>query len=221
MRHVVWDWNGTLFDDLHVIVDAVNTSLARFDAGPIDADGYRASFTRPVSVFYERLLGKELSVDEWRTIDTTFHDAYREALGLATLAGDAWDAIVAATDAGATQSLLSMWFHDELLAKVAEFGLDEHMLVVDGLRNGGESGESKVRHLRAHLDRLASVVGPGIAPAEVLVIGDIADDARAAAAVGAACVLYDGGSVRRDQLQAQGVPVADSLLDALVAGGVL
>ncbi len=221
MRHVVWDWNGTLFDDLHVIVDAVNMSLAKFDAGPIDADGYRASFTRPVSVFYERLLGKELTIEEWRTIDTTFHDAYRASLGLATLAGDAWDAIVTATDAGVTQSLLSMWFHEELLAKVAEFGLDEHMLVVDGLRNGNESGDSKVGHLRSHLDRLDRVVGAPIRPEQVLVVGDIADDARAAAAVGAACVLYDGGSLHRSELEGQRVPVADSLVDALVAGGVL
>ena len=36
--HIVWDWNGTLFDDLAIVVDAVNASLAHEGAGPIDAD---------------------------------------------------------------------------------------------------------------------------------------------------------------------------------------
>jgi phosphoglycolate phosphatase-like HAD superfamily hydrolase len=27
IRHVVWDWNGTLFDDFHVVVEAVNAGI--------------------------------------------------------------------------------------------------------------------------------------------------------------------------------------------------
>ena len=37
MRHVIWDWNGTLFDDLHIVVESVNASLAELGAPPIDA----------------------------------------------------------------------------------------------------------------------------------------------------------------------------------------
>ena len=35
MRHVIWDWNGTLLDDLAIVVAAVNDSLQLFDADPI------------------------------------------------------------------------------------------------------------------------------------------------------------------------------------------
>jgi len=28
-RHIIWDWNGTLFDDLHIVVESVNASLAQ------------------------------------------------------------------------------------------------------------------------------------------------------------------------------------------------
>jgi phosphoglycolate phosphatase-like HAD superfamily hydrolase len=49
----------------------------------------------------------------------------------------------------------------------------------------------------------------------VLVIGDAKDDAAAAAHVGAACVLYDGGSHPRHELEEMGLPVANSLTEAL------
>ena len=61
MRHVIWDWNGTLVDDLPIVVDAVNASLAGIGAGPIVADDYRDHYTRPVRVFYDRLLGRAVT----------------------------------------------------------------------------------------------------------------------------------------------------------------
>ena len=47
-KHIVWDWNGTLLDDLHVVIEAANVSLGLFDIEGIDEDGYRDHFTRPV-----------------------------------------------------------------------------------------------------------------------------------------------------------------------------
>ena len=78
--HVVWDWNGTLLDDLDVVVAAVNVSLAAMDAPAIDADGYRDHYTRPVWLFYERLLGRRIAPREWAHIDDVFHRTYRATL---------------------------------------------------------------------------------------------------------------------------------------------
>ena len=60
----------------------------------------------------------------------------------------------------------------------------------------------------------------GIEAARVTAVGDITDDAAAAEAVGVACVLYDGGSQPRRDLEATGVPVADSLLEAVYLAGI-
>ncbi len=209
--HVVWDWNGTLFDDLHIVVDAVNDALAVVGAPPIDADGYRTHYGRPVHLFYERLIGRELLPDQWRAIDDAFHHTYRSALGRAGLTQDACDALTTVHEAGGTQSLLSMWWHDELVPFVARFDVDRYMTRIDGNRR--DAGETKAEHLRHHLD----LVGPG---GPVLVVGDALDDVVAAAAVGVACVLYDGGSHHRAELEAAGVPVADSLVHALELGGL-
>ena len=217
MRHVIWDWNGTLFDDLDVVVAAVNHSLELFDAAPIDADGYRDHYTRPVYRFYERLLEREVTAAEWEQIDITFHASYRRRLNEARLTADAWAALDLVAGGGSSQSLLSMWWHDELVPAADAWGIARSMIRVDG--NRGEAGETKAVHLAKHLAALDGNVPAD--PSRVLVIGDSLDDAVAAGEVGVPCVLYDGGSHHRHELDAAGVPVAESLVEALHVGGVI
>lgn len=203
--HVIWDWNGTLLDDLEIVVGAVNASLAEIGAPPIDADGYRDHYTRPVHVFYERLLGRSVSAGEWAHIDGIFHRVYRNRLGGARLTGDALRALDAVAARGATQSLLSMWWHDELIPATQRFGVDRYMTRIDG--NRGEAGETKLRHLSSHLAALGRT--------RAVVIGDSLDDGWAAHGAGVPCVLYDGGSHHRRELAALGAPIATELVEAV------
>jgi len=215
--HIVWDWNGTLFDDLHIVVDSVNASLACFGEGPIDADLYQAHYRRPVPLFYESLLGQPISTEMWQTIDRVFHETYHDALSRAGLAPDALEAMDAVLAVGGTQSLLSMWWHDQLVPAVEEFGIDGHLIAVEGHR--GTPGETKAVHLIRHVAQLGEQFS--MTPdAAIVAIGDITDDAVAADAAGVGCVLYDSGSQPRDVLEAAGHPVAASLMEAVRLAGL-
>ncbi len=205
MRHVIWDWNGTLVDDLPVVVAAVNVSLAAIGEPPIDADGYRDHYTRPVRRFYDRLLSRAVTDDEWAQIDTTFHEVYADTAHSAPLAEDARQALDVVSDAGATQSILSMWWHHDLVPEVRRRGIEDRMLRVDG--NTQDAGETKERLLEMHLQRLGS-------NGRAIMVGDATDDAKAAMAVGIPVVLYDGGSHHREELQTFGVPIAETLVTA-------
>ncbi|MEA2002691.1 MAG: HAD hydrolase-like protein [Actinomycetota bacterium] len=206
MRHVIWDWNGTLVDDLPIVVEAVNESLSVLGEGPIDSDGYREHYTRPVQVFYDRLLGRTVTDDEWHQIDGTFHAAYDAALTRVSLTPDAEEAVAIVAAAGKTQSILSMWWHDDLVPEVARHGLDRFMVRVDG--NTKSAGETKERLLQIHLRDVSSATD------DTVMIGDALDDGLAAMSLGVPCVLYDGGSHHRAELEALDVPVASSLLEA-------
>ncbi len=205
MRHVIWDWNGTLVDDLSVVVAAVNASLAELGEGPIDADDYRTHYTRPVRVFYDHLLDRPITDVEWAGIDVTFHAVYSDAVDRIPLTADAAEAVAAVAAAGSTQSILSMWWHEHLVPEVVRHGLDQAMVRVDG--NTRDAGETKERLLEIHIDKLGS-------NGSTVLIGDALDDAHAAIAIGIPCVLYDGGSHHRAELDALGVPVAASLAEA-------
>lgn len=208
VRHIVWDWNGTLLDDNAAVLAAVNRVCGAFDRRPVTLEQWRGMFRRPIRHSYQDLLGRDLDEDEWALLDRQYHDAYRELLHTCGLAGDGMAALDAWRRAGRSQSLLSMWFHDELLPLVTEFGLDGYFTRVDGLRQR-TGGGSKAEHLIDHL------TATGVDPGEVALIGDVTDDAKAAREAGAHCVLVSTGMANRDALVAAGVPVADSISGAL------
>jgi phosphoglycolate phosphatase-like HAD superfamily hydrolase len=205
VKHLVWDWNGTLLDDLHLVVTATNASLASVGGPRITLDEHRRDFCRPLSTYYSNVLGRQISQDEFATLDRAFHDAYRLGLADCNLAADAMTAIGSWTG---SQSLLSMFFHHELMPVVARHGLVEHLRRIDGLRDP-VGGGPKTPHLKAHLDALSV---PGDA---CVLIGDSVDDAEAAAAVGARIVLYAGGITDLDRLRATGLPIATTLVEAV------
>lgn len=213
----MWDWNGTLFDDLPAVVSAVNVSLARLGVDPIDEAEYRRHYRRPVHLFYESILGRSVGPAEMAEVDRVFHDAYKPLADRIDLGEDASRAVEAVSEAGLTQSVLSMWWHEDLAPAVTRLGLAPRMVAVDGHR--GEAGEPKADHLTRHVDRMCSIV-PGLGRSEIVMIGDITDDASAAAACGIGCVLYDGGSQPVEALRATGRPVASSLVEAVALAGV-
>lgn len=206
-RHLVWDWNGTLLDDLPIVIEAVNRAIAIFGLTPITADGYRDHYTRPVRDFYNNLFDREVRDEEWLRLNTAFHDAYFELAASADLAPGALAAMRQLQEAGWTQSLLSMSPQDWIDGIVDRLGLTDWFEIVDGL--SGPTGGLKAAHLEEHLQVLE------IHGSEVVVVGDTPDDVAAARHVGARPILFHGGSHHFDKLKAEGAPIAESILDAV------
>ncbi|GAA1263752.1 HAD-IA family hydrolase [Sphaerisporangium rubeum] len=207
MKHIIWDWNGTLFHDIDAVVGATNEVFRPYGVAAFDADGFRAAYTRPIWVAYERILGRALEEGEWERLDQAFHDHYHRLMISCALAEDALHCLSTWSERGRTQSLLSMWAHERLVVKAAELGIERYFSRIDGLSNGAPGG-GKAEHMVAHIESLA------VNPAEVLVIGDSLDDAHAAQHVGAKAVLYTGGMTSRADLSASGLPVVETLSEA-------
>jgi phosphoglycolate phosphatase-like HAD superfamily hydrolase len=203
--HLVWDWNGTLLDDLSLVVEATNRAFTAVGGRSLDSDEHRRTFRRPVAEFYAEILERAVDAEEFGRLDRIFHDAYRLGLTTTSLAGDAMQAL---RSWPGTQSLLSMWFHSELVPAIDTYGLTGVFTRVDGLRTE-VGGDLKAGHLARHLDEL------GVSGDRAVLIGDSLDDALAAESVGAAAVLYTGGFTHPARLRASGRPVADTLVEAV------
>ncbi|MEV6316717.1 HAD family hydrolase [Streptomyces sp. NPDC051776] len=209
--HIVWDWNGTLFHDIHAVIEATNASFAEIGLAPITLARYRELYCVPVPRFYERLLGRLPTDEEWEVMDQTFHRHYWLRAETAGLTDGARQLLADRQGAGLTQSLCSLAPHDRLLPIVRTHGIEQHFVRVDG--RIGPSDTGKAAHMARHLAALDGAIVPG----RVVVIGDAVDDAVAAAHVGAKAVLYTGGSHSRASLETAGVPVVDSLAEAVEA----
>lgn len=206
--HIVWDWNGTLFHDIDAIIGATNAAFAELGLEPLTLEKYRELYCVPVPKFYERLMGRLPTEAEWELMDGIFHRYYAEHRVRCGLTAGAEELLAAWRSTGRSQSILSMYVHEELVPLVRGFGIEPHFIRVDG--RTGPSGGSKAEHMVRHLGSLG-----GVAPERTVVIGDAADDAVAALHVGARAVLYTGGSHSRASLEAVGVPVVDTLEEAV------
>ena len=210
-NHVIWDWNGTLLDDVGAVLEA--TTVAFRQAGirvEVTGESYRRSFTRPIRLFYEQLLGRPIGHDEWVRLDHAFHLEYARLDARCTLATGAREVLDEIRELGWSQSVCSMLPEEYLLPAVERQGIAGHFVRIDGLR-GAERGGAKLENLIAHLDHI------GVSPTRTVMVGDTVDDAVAARGAGIACILLDSGAGLHDSetIRGAGVPVAADVPEAL------
>ena len=198
---IVWDWNGTLLDDVQAGIDALNRMLADRGLPPITREFYRNRFGFPVRPFYYEI---GMNPDrEWSRICVEFHDYL--ARGAQGIRPDAIDALAYVRTKGARQALLSALRQDLLLRDTAREGVQEFFEAIYGVDNlDGATKLSRGRELVAR-----------IGPSDLVFIGDTLHDAEVAAELGARAILVDGGHQHADRLRAAGHTVAPTLLDAV------
>ena len=208
VSHVVWDWNGTLLDDNQVVLAAVNEVCAGFGRTELSWSEWQAAYARPMRVSYEQILARVLDEEEWARVDKLYHERYDALLHTCGLAAGVTDALRQWNESGRTQSLLSMWFHARLTPTIEQFGLTQYFTRIDRLA-GEVGGDSKAASLIRHLE------AQNLNPADVVLIGDVVDDALAARSAGSHCILVTTGAMARSALESTGAPVTNSIAEAL------
>lgn len=199
---IIWDWNGTLLDDNHASLSALNAILSRRGLKTVSLDYYRKNFAFPVRYFYESL-GVEIEREDWDALAQEYHDAYHECE--LRLAADAKDALELVKDNGVAQAVVSAMREDYLLSDMDRFGIRSYFEAVLGTNN--LDGFSKLSRIRDYV----ALAGES---EEYVVIGDSLHDREVADAIGAGCVFYGGGSHDPSRLSHLG-PVASTLTGAV------
>ncbi len=208
ISHVVWDWNGTLLNDNDAVLAAVNAVCVDFGRASLTWAEWQAVYARPMRVSYEEILERLLDDEEWARVDKLYHERYDALLHTCGLAAGVPAELRRWAESGRTQSLLSMWFHDRLVPTIEQFELTGYFSRIDGLAGdvgGGSKTDSLLRHLEAQ----------DLDPADVVLIGDVVDDAVAAQSAGTGCVLVTTGAMTRTALETTGVPVTSSIQEAV------
>ena len=52
---IIWDWNGTLLNDVGTAIDSINYLLKDRKLSPLTLDRYLEVFTFPVQNYYEQI----------------------------------------------------------------------------------------------------------------------------------------------------------------------
>ena len=203
---IIWDWNGTLLDDVDSAVNALNRMLGARGIPPTTLSYYRDHFGFLVRPFYAEL-GVDLEHDDWDGICIDFHRFVAEEPK--RLRGDAREALALAHGLGMRQCILSALREDMLLRDVAAAGIADFFEAVYGVDNlDGATKLSRGHELMWRIEESGR-------PSRLFFVGDTLHDAEVARELGARCVLVEGGHQAPGRLAAADVPVVASLVDAV------
>ena len=206
IRHVIWDWNGTLLDDVDGCVAVLNGMLARRGLPNITRDLYKQRFGFPVRPFYQGL-GFDVSDAAFEALACEFIGAYKAALHQIALHKDALAVMIALDNHVDGQLVVSAMEHSMLGLMLRDYDVMPLLRAHQGTTNlqAGSKVEVGVTKIRAL----------GLSPDELLLVGDTAHDVELARAIGCECVLHSGGHQTRERLELTGCRVVDELEDVL------
>ena len=209
IAHVIWDWNGTLFNDAHYSW-GIFCSVCRFAGVPeVSFERFQRVYQHPVEEMY-RAAGFTITTETFNELTQYWHSQYIAGVHELTLFDDAKDALSLAKSHGITQHIVSALPHDILTKNVSHQQIDKEFASVRGLTDlAGRSKLANAQTLVASLDHK---------PYEILVIGDSSHDAEVAMALGAQCVLVSCGYEDTERLSRHGFPIVHSPMAALVKG---
>ena len=80
-RNLIFDWSGTLVDDLAPVLEATNAVLGKYGVPPLDRESFRRRFRLPYPEFYAEIL-PAVPIEE---LEARFRTAFEATLTPATV----------------------------------------------------------------------------------------------------------------------------------------
>lgn len=202
---VLWDWNGTLLDDLDYAIQVRNRVFPRFGLPALSGlEEYYRQFTFPVRAYYERA---GVTEEMFPTVAEAWMREYVAGRAGIPLRSQAVAALQAARAGGLRQTILSASQEDVLVDQLNQYGIREYFQEVLGLPHIYATGKAELG--QAYLRRTS------IPRNDCVLLGDTLHDAEVAGEMGVRCILIAGGHQDADQLTEAGVPVCAGLMEAV------
>ena len=199
---LIWDFNGTILNDGHLLV-AVNNEMNRKRGLPeITYDYYREHFSHPPKPFYEKQ-GYNFDNEDYGEISRIFLERYEELQQEAELMPHVIEILTWAKEQGIPQIILSAHKQDMLERHLQRLGIMDFFSHV--------SGESS-HIIGGKVERAKALAESGAFDfSHAVLIGDTDHDFHAAQAMDAACILCSAGHQTVERLKATGAVVISDL----------
>jgi len=202
-KHIFWDFNGTIIDDVHNALACVNDMLTRKGMKTITLKEYYDYVETPIVNFYYRILPPEEVV--FSEISKAYHEDYARHLDETTLAAGAKELLEELKEKGAHQYIITSNFIGETLDLTKKFGI--HHLFHEILGPDNTLAESKIERAKAFFDLKK------INRNEAIFIGDTLHDLETANALGIDCVLVAYGHQGKKLLSEHNAFTVETLED--------
>ena len=204
--HILWDFNGTLLDDVALGIEVINLLLSRRGLRTLASrEEYQRVFQFPIEEYY-RAVGFDFSKDPYDVLAHEWVKEYRlreNSLGLCPWAREALARI---GEAKVPQVLFSATQRKMLSEQLEPLKIAPYFAEILGNDNIYAVGKTEIGRAWAEKEK----------PSRALLIGDTEHDAEAAKAMGIECVLVARGHQSAERLKATGCRVYGELSPAML-----
>lgn len=200
---ILWDWNGTLIDDVFVALNSVNDMLKKRNMNTINIEQYHSYLDTPIIKFYEHLF--DLDKVPFETIVEEFEAGYNRYIPENPVFENAESILNKAKGNGIKQLVISASSQNKITADAKQWGIHKYFNIISGSDN--MNAESKIARAKNVLSDF------GVKPSRAVVIGDTLHDYTMAKEIGADCILFSKGHQSKDDLLTTNAPVIDSLTE--------
>ncbi len=153
---VVWDWNGTLFNDMAATHIATNASLDFFGIPPISIEKEQEIFTFPLIHFYDKMgVPVDTYLKHAKEVGDLFHSTYNSHKSNCTLAKDTIKILKWLDHQNVTSIILSNHRQNTLDQDVKDFGIEQYFETISGNENPATiiSGLNKQNRLEDYIQK--------------------------------------------------------------------
>jgi phosphoglycolate phosphatase len=182
--HVIWDWNGTLLNDVDHAVSTMNHLLSDHGLPLLNIDRYRQLFEFPVLNYYTAL-GFDFSKETFESLCHRFVERFMAGFKDLPLVNEMEAVLRQIQLRGVRQSILSATVQSDLDEMISHFRLGETFSAVYGINN--KLAGSKVE--RGH--ELMQI--SGISAKRTVIVGDTLHDLEVARELGINAILVGHG----------------------------
>ena len=198
---VVWDWNGTIVDDVNTSLLSVNDMLIKRNLPTITIQQYHEYLDTPIYKFYEHIF--DLNKITFDVIQSEFNSGYNKYISDNPLNDGAIAVMKMLKEIDIKQVIVSSSNQDIVQKGAEKFGVAEYMNYISGSSDNFVG--SKVERAIGVISKITTDYS------KVVVIGDTLHDCQLANEIGADCILLSTGHQSKADLQTTGKPVIDSL----------
>ncbi len=198
IKHIIWDWNGTLFNDVELCKNIMNNILKRFDLPLLSLDKYRKVFTFPVEEYYKKA-GLDFNVTSFEILGKDFMDEYEQRKYECDLYPGVTEGLNYFNNNNISQSILSAYHYKTLKEVVEYFGISDFFEKLSGLDNIYAGGKNSIgKKLIEDLPYKKE---------EIILIGDTVHDKDVADELGIEVIIISNGHQDSARLNKLNVPV--------------
>ena len=199
---IIWDWNGTLLNDVQIAIDSINYLLYDRQLVPLTLERYLEVFTFPVQKYYEQI-GFNLKNEPFEIPANQFITIYNKAVESCSLHKESITMLTHFKNRGYRQFILSAMEQKNLEKTVSENKIS--MFFEDLLGLNDNYATSKVENGKSLIHQKI------LNPVKTLLIGDTTHDYDVANTIGCQCVLIANGHQSKKRLLHTGAKVLDNL----------